>query len=82
MIPVTQREESLMPTETVIKLVDTLDDALEDSSIPELVSALIWLCRRYRGHIENQGWLCWEKALEEAFLKVEDQYEYEELVAE
>lgn len=68
------------------RLKEQLDALLEDSSMPEIVAALVLLSRNYaeemrrEGNPEYPGWEIWEQALSAALLKVEGPEEFEDLL--
>jgi hypothetical protein len=68
------------------RLTERLDELLEDSSMPEIVAALVLLSRGYaeqlrsEGNREYLGWEPWERALTAAILDVEGPEELEVLL--
>ena len=77
-----------MTDPVVNELVDQLDALMEDSSMPELVAALVILSRSYKDQLkaeknnEWQGWAVWDDALSAALVRVGGQEEYDELLGE
>lgn len=69
-----------------ISLSERLDALLEDSSMPEIVAALVLLSRGYaeqlrsEGNPEYPGWETWEHALSAALLEVEGPEEFNDLL--
>lgn len=67
-------------------LTERIDELLEDSSMPELVAALVLLSRDYTeqlrrdGNPEYPGWEIWDQALSAALLRVEGPTEFEALL--
>ena len=67
-------------------LTERMDELLDDSSMPELVAALVVLSREYadqlrrEGNPEYPGWEVWDHALSDALLQVEGQAEFEDLL--
>ena len=63
-----------------------MDELLEDSSMPELVAALVVLSREYAKQLRREqnpeypGWEVWDHALSAALLKVEGQDEFDDLL--
>jgi hypothetical protein len=68
------------------RLTERLDELLEDSSMPEIVAALVLLSRGYaeqlrsEGNREYLGWEPWERALTAGILEVEGPEELEALL--
>jgi hypothetical protein len=68
------------------RLTERLDELLEDSSMPEIVAALVLLSRGYaeqlrsEGNREYLGWKPWERALTAGILEVEGPEELEALL--
>ena len=67
-------------------LTERMDELLEDSSMPELVAALVLLSREYaeqlrrEGNPEYPGWEIWDQALSAVLLQVEGQDEFDDLL--
>jgi hypothetical protein len=67
-------------------LKEKMDELLEDSSMPELVAALVLLSRDYAeqlrsdGNPEYPGWETWDHVLSAALLQVEGPEETNELL--
>jgi hypothetical protein len=74
-----------MPRLNREQMLTSLEGMLADSSMPEIVAALIRLSRKYgkllRRERSNEyvGWEVWEKALSEALRKAAGRDELEEL---
>jgi hypothetical protein len=68
------------------RLKEQLDELLEDSSMPEIVAALVLLSRDYAEEMRREGnpeypaWEGWEQALSAVLLKVEGPEEFEDLL--
>lgn len=68
------------------RLTERLDDLLDDSSMPEIVAALVLLSREYaeqlrrEGNPEYPGWETWEHVLSAALREVEGPEEFSELL--
>ena len=67
-------------------LTERMDELLEDSSMPELVAALVVLSRDYAEQLRREGnpeypaWEGWERDLSAVLLQVEGQDEFEDLL--
>ena len=67
-------------------LTEKMDELLEDSSMPELVAALVVLSRDYAEQLRREGnpeypaWEGWEQALSTVLLQVEGPDEFEDLL--
>ena len=67
-------------------LVERMDALLDDSSMPELVAALVLLSRDYAeqlrrdGNPEYPGWETWDHVLSAALLEVEGPEEFNDLL--
>ena len=67
-------------------LTEKMDELLEDSSMPELVAALVLLSRKYaeqlrrEGNSEYSAWEGWEQALSAVLLQLEGQDELDDLL--
>ena len=67
-------------------LTERMDELLEDSSMPELVAALVLLSREYAEQLRREGnpeypaWEGWEQALSAVLLQVEGPDEFEDLL--